>query len=423
MDVAPGQQGPWQQRSVAKLARLARRPHQIGVGKVRANGNVRDRVAEYVRIIGPSRPVLAPRAVGEQEMEQVGQRPEPDLVTSVTRRWRLVVAFTCVASLVGFVASLMMSRVYEANASLMVGQFGSGDVTINDIKATQSLAATYTDIARREPVMQAVVSDLGMHTSWRELVKNVHTKIPREDPQVIDITVEASSPRLAERIAASVAANVISVVEPGNSKASTFLQNELTHLQSDIESISKRLDALRGRLRTSSTQDAAVQHEITDLHAQLSADQQNYAAFRAMGSPASSAQVSLLDTAHASQAAVRPNVRFNTIIAGFGGLVLGIAAAYLLAARRRNHWDELDGADREFRAEPSVPDSEPEPAASAILASSRELARWHPPFPLFAEPPPFRHDRSAGGIRRRDGLDGSKPSKSTERAMSARSSK
>jgi hypothetical protein len=143
-----------------------------------------------------------------------------------------------------------------------------------------------------------------------------------------------------------------------------------------------------------------------------------------MGSPASSAQVSLLDTAHASQAAVRPNVRFNTIIAGFGGLVLGIAAAYLLAARRRDHWDEPDGAglaDREFRAEPSVPDSEPEPAASAILASSRELARWHPPFPLFAEPPPFRHDRSAGGIRRRDGLDGSKPS--TERAMSARSSK
>ncbi len=290
-------------------------------------------------------------------MEQAGQRPEPELVTSVTRRWRLVVAFTCAASLVGFGASLTMSRVYEANASLIVGQFGSGDVTINDIKAIQSLAATYTDLARRQPVMEAVVRDLGLHSSWRELVKNVHTKIPREDPQVIDITVEASGPRLAERIAARVAANVISAVEAGNSKASTFLQNEMTDLQSDIESIGKRLDALRGQLGTSRTQNATIQHEITDLHAQLSADQQNYAAFRAMASPASSAQVNLLDTAHASQQAVRPNVRFNIIIAGFVGLVLGIAAAYLLAARRRNHLDEPDGlglADRESRAELSV---------------------------------------------------------------------
>jgi capsular polysaccharide biosynthesis protein len=268
-------------------------------------------------------------------MVSVGERPDPDLVMSAVRRWPLVVAFTCLGAVIGFLASLAMPRVYEANVSLMVGQFGSGDVTINDVKAVQSLAATYTDLVRRQPVMEAVVSDLGLPISWRELVKDVHSKIPREDPQVIDITVEASSASSAARIAASVARKLVSVTEAGNAAGSTFLQSQLTELQSDIDSISTRLQALRAKLAGPSTPRLDVQREIDDLHSQLTQDQQNYATFRAMISPASSAKVTLLDSAHASNEAVRPNTTFNTVIVAFVGLVLGVAFAYLLAARRR----------------------------------------------------------------------------------------
>jgi capsular polysaccharide biosynthesis protein len=268
-------------------------------------------------------------------MVQVGERRDPDLVMSVARRWYLVVAFVCVGAVVGFFGSLAMSRVYEANTSLMVGQFGSGDVTINDVKATQSLAATYADLARREPVMQGVINDLRLDMSWRELVNDVHSKIPREDPQVVDITVDASSPRRAEMIAASVARNVIRAVKTGIATQSTFLQNQLTGLQSDIESITKRLDELRNQVETADRFLPAVERARNDLHTQLAQDQQNYATLRAIASPASSGEVRLLDGAYASNHPVRPNTRFNIIIASFVGLVLGVALAYLLAARRR----------------------------------------------------------------------------------------
>jgi capsular polysaccharide biosynthesis protein len=268
-------------------------------------------------------------------MVQVGERRDPDLVMSVVRRWYLVVAFVCVGAVVGFFGSLAMSRVYEANTSLMVGQFGSGDVTINDVKATQSLAATYADLARRELVMQGVINDLGLDMSWRELVNDVHSKIPREDPQVVDITVDASSPRRAEKIAASVARNVIRTVKTGIGTQSTFLQDQLTGLQSDIKSITNRLDELRNQVETAQSFRPAVERAMNDLHTQLAQDQQNYATLRAIASPASSGEVRLLDGAYASNHPVRPNTRFNIIITSFVGLVLGVALAYLLAARRR----------------------------------------------------------------------------------------
>jgi capsular polysaccharide biosynthesis protein len=235
----------------------------------------------------------------------------------------------------GFLVSLTVPRTYEATASLLVGRFGSGYVTINDVNAIESLAATYSDVARRQPVMQAVVNDLGLHTSWRELGKNVHTRIPREDPQVIDITVEASSATEAQEVAASVSENVASFANSQNSSGSGFLRDEMASLEQDIKAVNKRLAELRAQDGRQAESDPALLKEINDLHAQLSQDQQNYVAFRTMASPASSAQVTILDSAHAGSDPVRPNVRFNTIIAGFVGLVLGVAAAYLLAARRR----------------------------------------------------------------------------------------
>lgn len=289
-------------------------------------------------------------------MEQVSERRDPDLLGSVVRQWRLVAAITFAAAALGLGGSLLMPRVYEAQTSLMVGQFSSGDITINDVKATQSLAATYSDIARRQPVMQAVVDDLHLKTTWRKLVSDVHTKIPRGDPQVIDITVDASSAAQAQRIAGRVAANVIAFAQTQDATSSTFLHDQLSQLQTDIQAITSRLSSLRKQL-DASPDDTGLVKQIDDMHTQLTEDQQNYATFRDMAYPASTAQVSVLDAAHAGSGPIRPNVRFNTIIATFVGLVLAVTVAYLLATRRRS--DPVGVPTTEPAAEPT-----PEPAAA-----------------------------------------------------------
>lgn len=299
------------------------------------------------------------------------QRSDPNLAQVLRRRWRLVLVVTCATAVVGYLGSLAMPKVYEAHASLLVGEFASGDVTINDIRGTQSLAATYADLARREPVMQAVVDDLRLKTPWRTLVSRVHVSIPREDPQVIDITVDDRTAARAERTAASVAKHVISVASGDATSEVSFIQKQLDALKTEIESVTSRLDSLRNQLPSAPTGTRAeIQSEIDALESRLTDQQKNYLQFRSMTTTPNSTAVRLLDSAYASPGPISPKVKFNTIIAAFLGLLAGFAAAYLLEARRRagprrpraaapagQGWstdeDVADGAERSDGAEPT----------------------------------------------------------------------
>ncbi len=264
------------------------------------------------------------------------ERPDPDLLTALRNSRLLILVLVCAGAVLGFGVGRSLPRVYEAKASVMVGEFTGGDVSINDIKGAQSLAATYADIARRQPVLQPVTDELKLGIPWRRLADRVHVRIPREDPQVVDVTAEAESREQARAIAASVTAHLVEIVTTGATGTPDFLRTQLTNLQNEITRSSQRLAQLRERKVTGEAQQAQIDALIT----QIGDLQRTYVQFRALAPTSDSAAVRQLDEAQASAAPIRPDIRFDALLGALAGLLAGVVVAYLREARRRNRLAE-----------------------------------------------------------------------------------
>ena len=257
-----------------------------------------------------------------------------DFLGAVRRRWLPLLTVTLVATTLGFLASLAMPRVYQGSASVLVGDFAGDSVTINTVQASQSLASTYADVARREPILAPVAKQLGLE-SWRSFAERVHVRVPRESQQVIEINVKGSKPAEAEAAARAVAARLLQYAADRQG-GPNFVQPQLTRLEASIDAAWKRIDELQKQ------QDAAtaplarreIQKEIDLVEEQISSMQRNYRDFKALLPSSSNVAVRPLDPAYASNGPISPNVRFNTVIAGFVGLVIALAALYLWESRR-----------------------------------------------------------------------------------------
>jgi len=121
----------------------------------------------------------------------------------IARKWCwLVVASTLVAAGVGFGISSMLPPVYRASTSLLVRVGGSTD-DYAIILASERLAATYTELLTKRPVIEAAAHTLGLDP--RKTEKRVQVRLV---PQtlIIELTVEDSDPRLAMEIANGIVA-------------------------------------------------------------------------------------------------------------------------------------------------------------------------------------------------------------------------
>jgi succinoglycan biosynthesis transport protein ExoP len=268
---------------------------------------------------------------------------EMDFPGAILRSWTLVVLLTVAGAILGLLVSAASPRVYQGRASLLVGDFDNGDVSNNEIQAMQSLAVTYADIARREPVMAGVVRDLGLHTGWRELGKSVHVRVPRESPQVIEITVDGSRPGGVRRIAGAVSDQLLRYVGQTAGPAD-FVRPQLRRMEQTIREVEQRVDDLRSQQESAGvTAQRALQLEINRAQQQIAAWQNNYALFNELAATSSHVAMRRLDPADASRTPVSPNTRFNTVIVGFTGFVLALAIVYLTESwRRRRSGPTLD---------------------------------------------------------------------------------
>lgn len=255
-----------------------------------------------------------------------------DFLGAARKRWPALLIVTLLAAVLGFVASMAMPRVYQGSASLLVGDFAGDNVTSNTVQASQSLASTYADVARREPILAPVAKQLGL-ASWRNLAGRVHVRVPRESQQVIEIDVEGSKPAEAEAAAGAVAARLMQYAADRQG-GPNFVQPQLTRLETSIDAAWKRIDELQKQrdAATASVAQSDIQTEIDLVEEQISSLQRNYVDFKALLPSSSNVAVRRLDPAYASNAPISPNVRFNTVIAGFVGLVLALSALYLWAS-------------------------------------------------------------------------------------------
>ena len=124
---------------------------------------------------------------------------------------RYIFAFVVVVALaVGgvFVYDTSIKKpIYQAQTTVVIAKSDSWDssaATLSDINASQKLAATYSEIAKSELVLNKVIDNLGLHTSVKELGNNVTIK-PLNDTSILAITVKDLDARLSAVIANEIA--------------------------------------------------------------------------------------------------------------------------------------------------------------------------------------------------------------------------
>lgn len=122
-----------------------------------------------------------------------------------------IIAFIIVITLavVGVVIydSSFKVPIYQAKATVVIAKSDSMEgsaASLNDINASQKLATTYSEIAKSELVLNQVIDNLGLHTTVKDLSKNLVIK-PIDDTSILSITVKDPSARLSATIANEIA--------------------------------------------------------------------------------------------------------------------------------------------------------------------------------------------------------------------------
>ncbi len=306
---------------------------------------VRPMLARYDRIYSEIAEVNSrPRARrGEPMSDWIDTR---GLMRMALHRWWLILLLAGSAATGGFFIGHTAAPVYQAETSLLVGEpLTKSDVGKDDLDVGERLANTYADIVRRQPVMQHVVSTLGLHTSWQTLAKQVHVTLPEDNPRLIVISVDASTPPRAKAIAAAIAQRLIGL-GPSGAKSDGFAPSLLDHLQQSIQNQQDRIDQLSSELDTALPSDIrGIRAEIDHAQQLLLAMQGNYAEILAAssGEPTSN-QIEILEVAEAGPSPVSPNIKLDTLLGAIVGFSIALGLIYV-----------LDTGDRERAMGPWAP--------------------------------------------------------------------
>ncbi|MEJ2601294.1 MAG: polysaccharide biosynthesis tyrosine autokinase [Anaerolineales bacterium] len=260
------------------------------------------------------------------------------IILTIFRRWWLVVLVTALTAALGYMFVQRQTPIYKATTTLLVGQiFQSTNLDRQDILTSEMVAQTYSDMIRRQPVLQATVDSLGINQTWQQLRKQVGVELV-EGTQLIQIIVEANSPSTAQTIADEIATQMILFSPSGassqeNEDVRLFVQQQLENLQSRIETGQNKLASLESQMVTSdsSEQLSELQAQANTLESLITDWETNYSQLLGfLKSGQSPSSLSIIEPAQASPTPVRPRVRLLVPIAGGLGIFLALILIFLI---------------------------------------------------------------------------------------------
>jgi capsular exopolysaccharide synthesis family protein len=259
-------------------------------------------------------------------------------MTIVLRRWWLLIVLTIIAAAVGYLVSIRQPSVYQATATILIGQtIQSADLNRTDIQTSEALALTYANLTLRQPILQRVIDSLNLGISWRNLRNRIQAE-PIAGTQLLEISVEGESPESA-RVIANEVANQLILLSPKNSldkqdeSYSTFNRQQIEYLQEKILSEQKRIREID--IAMHNIPSAAILAELRDEQVtleRLNADrQQNYLQLVALANKNPTPNsLTVIEQAQANNSRIRPRVQLNTSLSGVVGFIVAVVFAFLL---------------------------------------------------------------------------------------------
>jgi len=122
----------------------------------------------------------------------------------IKKRFWIIALLAIVSAVVsGVISFFMLNPVYEAKSTLIVNtdkQIETQTVTGDQINVTQKLAITYGEIIKSRVVLDDVIKNLNLDTTYETLSGQI-TVSPVKDTQIISISVQDTNPKKARDIA------------------------------------------------------------------------------------------------------------------------------------------------------------------------------------------------------------------------------
>lgn len=263
--------------------------------------------------------------------------------TTTAVRWLWLVVLICVVFTgVAYVLSARQPAVYQARATVVVGELiQTATLGRADVETSEILAHTFADMALRYPVLEPVASSLDDGTSWLELRERVRVESVA-GTQLLEVIALAGSADTAREIADAVALQLVhlgpSVTQESESVAGrTFVTARLTDLRSRIESALVELDVASATASGATSQEArdTARLEVERLQLQISNWEANYIQMLDFLQQGSSPPNSLtvFEPAQALPEPVSPRPLLAALVGGLLGLIVSSGVVAVIGLR------------------------------------------------------------------------------------------
>jgi non-specific protein-tyrosine kinase len=194
----------------------------------------------------------------------------------IRRWWWLILSPALLAAIIAIAVTSWKAPVYKATATLYV-QPSLSATTTSALAAAERLALTYGQMLKGRPVLESVISKLGLDESPGRLAQRI-TAEPIQSTQLIRLTATSSSPTQAALLANTVAEVFITQTQELNQEQyadlMTSMQEQMGELSAGMEEIQSRIDALT----TGTIQKEA---KLTQFETQLAEYRRDYESLQA----------------------------------------------------------------------------------------------------------------------------------------------
>ena len=248
----------------------------------------------------------------------------------MARTWLpLMVVAAVMAGAAAFVVSNLQQKVYEAKATLIVGQaLSAANPDYTQLLVAQNLSATYATIAKTRPVLESVIKALDLDETPSELATRLEVNAPR-DSALLTIAVQDTVPARAAAIANALAEQLVAVSPTIQGRAAAFqksIDQDVTATQSLIEATQARVDALIAVEDRTADQEA----ELQALEGRLASLRSTYATLLSFSSGSPTNLLTVVEPADTPASSVWPRTLLNTLLAAAFGLMVVVGIAFLL---------------------------------------------------------------------------------------------
>lgn len=248
----------------------------------------------------------------------------------IRARLPLLIGAVILAGIGAFLFSSVQSKVYEARASLIVGtSVNQLNPDLTGLLASQQLSATYATIATTRPVLDAVITKLGLPMAAGDLLKNI-TASTGTDSTFLTLTVRDGDPNRAKDIANTLADQLIAVspsLQSPNVDIRASVDKYLKATQDQITTAQAQAVTLSGIQNRTPAQDAS----LAALETQLVNLRATYATLLTFSSAGSANLLSVIEPAIVPDTPISPRPLLNVLLACVIALLVS-GAVILLAA-------------------------------------------------------------------------------------------